>query len=112
VANVPIRYAHNSYGETLAAALEADHGSSWRKAITRMRTLRACCSQAFFSPPRAKRGSLSGGHMSSRKPEFLGSTENHREERDMDLKEEISRLQQLVAELLLKNQRLRDAQAS
>lgn len=50
--------------------------------------------------------------MSSRKPEFLGSTENHREERDMDLKEEISRLQQLVAELLLKNQRLRDAQAS
>jgi len=46
--------------------------------------------------------------MSSEKPEVLTSTERNMENRVMELEVENSRLQRLVAELLLKNQKLRD----
>ena len=47
--------------------------------------------------------------MSSGKPEVPSSTEGNMENRVMELEVENSRLQRLVAELLLKNQQLRDA---
>jgi len=47
--------------------------------------------------------------MSSGKPEVLSSTKRCMEDRIMELEVEKSRLQRLVAELLLKNQQLRDA---
>ena len=47
--------------------------------------------------------------MSSGKPEVVGSTKNNIEKRVMELELENLRLQRLVAELLLKNQQLRDA---
>lgn len=47
--------------------------------------------------------------MSSEKPEVFTSTKRCMEDRMMELEVENSRLQQLVAELLLKNQQLRDA---
>ena len=47
--------------------------------------------------------------MSSGKSEVLSSTKRCMEDRIMKLEEENSRLQRLVAELLLKNQQLRDA---
>jgi hypothetical protein len=43
------------------------------------------------------------------KPEVLGSMKRCIEDRVMELEEENSRLQRLVAELLLRNQQLRDA---
>jgi hypothetical protein len=46
--------------------------------------------------------------MSSGKPEGPRSTERNMENRVMELEVENSRLQRLVAELLLKNQKLRD----
>jgi len=46
--------------------------------------------------------------MSSGKPEVPGSTERNLENRVTELEVENSRLQRLVAELLLKNQKLRD----
>ena len=46
--------------------------------------------------------------MSLGKPEVLSSTKRCIEDRIMELEVENSRLQQLVAELLLKNQQLRD----
>jgi hypothetical protein len=52
---------------------------------------------------------LSGHHMSSGKPEVVGSTKNNIEDRAMELELENLRLRRLVAELLLKNQQLRDA---
>jgi hypothetical protein len=50
--------------------------------------------------------------MSSGKPEVPSSTERDMKNRVMELEIENSRLQRLVAELLLKNQRLRDVQRS
>jgi len=50
--------------------------------------------------------------MSSGKHEVLSSTERNMKNRVMELEIENSRLQRLVAELLLKNQRLRDVQRS
>ena len=47
--------------------------------------------------------------MSSGKPEVVGSTKNNIENRVVELEYENLRLQRLVAELLLKNQQLRDA---
>jgi hypothetical protein len=47
--------------------------------------------------------------MSSGKPEVFTSTKRCMEDRIMELEVENSRLQQLVAELLLKNQQLRNA---
>ena len=46
--------------------------------------------------------------MSSSRPEVPSSTGRNMEHRVMELEVENSRLQQLVAELLLKNQKLRD----
>jgi hypothetical protein len=46
--------------------------------------------------------------MSSGKPDVPSSTERIMENRVMELEVENSRLQRLVAELLLKNQKLRD----
>ena len=46
--------------------------------------------------------------MSSGKPEVLSSTKKCMEDRIMELEVENSRLLRLVAELLLKNQQLRD----
>ena len=54
----------------------------------------------------------SGCHMSSEKPTRFSSTKRCKEDRIMELKVENSRLQRLVAELLLKNQRLREANLS
>jgi hypothetical protein len=50
--------------------------------------------------------------MSSGKPEVLSSTKRYMEVRIMELEVENSRLQRLVAELLLKNQQLREAHPS
>jgi hypothetical protein len=47
--------------------------------------------------------------MSSEKPEVLSSSKRCMEDRIMELEAESSRFQRLVAELLLKNQQLRDA---
>ena len=47
--------------------------------------------------------------MSLGKPEVLSSTKRCIEDRILELEVENSRLQRLVAELLLKNQQLRDA---
>lgn len=47
--------------------------------------------------------------MSSGKPEVLSSTKRSMEDRIVELEAENSRLQRLVAELLLNNQQLRDA---
>jgi hypothetical protein len=47
--------------------------------------------------------------MSLGKPEVLSSTKSCIEDRILELEVENSRLQRLVAELLLKNQQLRDA---
>jgi hypothetical protein len=44
-----------------------------------------------------------------RKPEVLSSTKKYMEDRIMELEVEHSRLQRLIAELLLKNQQLRNA---
>lgn len=46
--------------------------------------------------------------MSSGKHEVLSSTERNMKNRVMELEIENSRLQRLIAELLLKNQKLRD----
>jgi hypothetical protein len=46
--------------------------------------------------------------MFSGNPEVLSSTEGHMKYRVMELEVEKSRLQRLVAELLLKNQKLRE----
>jgi hypothetical protein len=54
----------------------------------------------------------SGDDMSSGKSELPGSTKKSMEDRLVELEVENSRLQRLVAELLLKNQRLREAQFS
>jgi hypothetical protein len=47
--------------------------------------------------------------MPSGKPEVVGSAKNDIEDRLMELEFENLRLQRLVAELLLRNQQLRDA---
>jgi hypothetical protein len=54
----------------------------------------------------------SGDNVSSGKPELPGSTKRSMEDRLVELEVENSRLQRLVAELLYKNQRLREAQFS
>jgi len=51
----------------------------------------------------------SGCHMSSEQPTLFSSTTGCKEDRIMELKVENSCLQRLIAELLLKNQRLREA---
>ena len=50
--------------------------------------------------------------MYSGKPEVFSSTKRCLEDRVMDLEIENSRLQRLVIELLMENQRLRDTQLS
>jgi hypothetical protein len=50
--------------------------------------------------------------MSSGKPEVPSSTERNIENRIMELEAETSRLQRLVAELLLRNQELRDGHSA
>jgi hypothetical protein len=54
-------------------------------------------------------GPLSEHHMSLGKSEVFGSTERRMEDRLTELEVENSRLQRLVAELVLQNQLLRDA---
>ena len=93
----------------VAVSLDAEYRAGWR-AIERprMRRVWACCSQVSLSVS-CKICPLSGHHMFLGKPEVLGSMKRCREDRVMELEVENSRLRRLVAELLLRNQQLRDA---